>query len=112
MNLTRRMRGRFQFLSRTAIISITTRSSKRSRGCKMRCVPLLALAAGLIAVGLILTARDGAAPVHATVNLNVHVHDNFYHPAGTFGSPTDHNVAQAFCQVANPDPSCDALIHT
>src|SRR3970040_12124 len=78
----------------------------------MRKVILSALAVGL--VSLLLVAGNGVTPAQATHgNLNVHVHDDFYHPTGAFivGPGTDHALAKAACQVANPDPQCDAVIH-
>ena len=73
-----------------------------------------ALATGLLALGLLLIAGDGAGPVQATHgNFNVHVHDDFYHPTGAFivGVGTDHALAETACEKANPDAACDAVIH-
>jgi plastocyanin len=70
-----------------------------------------ALAIGL--VSLLLIAASGADSAQATpANLDVHVHDNYYHPEGAFivGPGTDHTLAQAACQGANPAPACDAVI--
>lgn len=67
----------------------------------------------LVVTALSLGVSGGGRAVHAApVNLNVHVHDDFYHPAGAFivGPGTDHNVAQAACQTANPDAACNAVI--
>jgi plastocyanin len=72
------------------------------------------LAAAVVAIGLAVIAGDGASPVQATHgNLNVHVHDNYYHPNGAFvvGPGTDHTLAKAACQKTSPDPECDAVIH-
>jgi len=53
------------------------------------------------------------ATTHAAVNLNVHVHDDFFHPAGAFivGSSTDHSLAAAACEVPSPASTCDAVIY-
>jgi len=80
----------------------------------MRKVVASAVAAGLLAVTMLVTAGDGAGPVQASHgNLNVHVHDDYYHPAGKFivGSGTDHALAKAACETANPDAECNAVIH-
>ena len=72
------------------------------------------VAAGLLAVSLLVAADDGPVPVQASHgNLNVHVHDDFYHPAGAFvvGPGTDHTLAEAACETANPFAACDAVIH-
>jgi plastocyanin len=78
----------------------------------MRRLSLLAFGS-LLVMALLIVSSDGAAPALAAVNKNVHVHDDFYHPAGAFvvGPGTDHNLAQAACQKANPDAACDATIH-
>lgn len=54
-----------------------------------------------------------AAPPATHGNLNVHVHDDYYHPAGAFLSfgITDHNVAKQMCEAGNPIAACDAVIH-
>ena len=80
----------------------------------MRKVVALALVTGLLAVSLVVAAGDGPVRVQASHgNLNVHVHDDFYHPAGAFvvGPGTDHALAKAACEKANPDAPCDAVIH-
>lgn len=72
---------------------------------------LFILAAAAIAI-YSLVGFEGREAVASPANLNVHVHDDFYHPAGAFivGTGTDHNVAQAACQTASPAPACDAVI--
>lgn len=66
----------------------------------------------LVATGLALALPGSWGTAQAAVNLNVHVHDDFYHPAGAFlvGSSTDHNLAKAACQKASPEAACDAVI--
>jgi plastocyanin len=79
----------------------------------MRRIGWVLTVAVLVATALSLDVSGGGWAVHASpVNKNVHVHDDFYHPAGAFivGTGTDHNVAQAACQKANPDAACDAVI--
>jgi len=71
------------------------------------------IVAVLVASAFSLDVSGGSRAVQASpANKNVHVHDDFYHPAGAFivGTGTDHNVAQAACQKANPDAACDAVI--
>jgi plastocyanin len=63
------------------------------------------------AVSLLVAAGGSSTATASHGNLNVHVHDDFYHPAGAFGVPTNHSTAQAACQLANPSASCDAVIH-
>jgi len=78
----------------------------------MRRLATLLAAAGVLAVSLVLLGGNGTVPAHAATNLNVHVHDDFYHPAGTFlvANVTDHAAAQAACEVPIPDSQCDASI--
>jgi len=73
---------------------------------------LLAVVAAACVVSLLLLGSGGRSPVQASQgNVNVHVHDTFFHPEGAFGTPTDHTAAAAACQLANPDSACDAQIH-
>jgi plastocyanin len=78
----------------------------------MRRLAVSAATAAVLAVCLVLLGGNAAVPAHATVNLNVHVHDDYFHPAGAFlvGPSTSHPLAQAACAVAQPDPQCDARI--
>ena len=73
----------------------------------------LAAVAAIGAIAILLTGSQFIQPVRAAANLAVHVHDDFYHPAGGFANPgpaTNHALAQSFCQVANPASTCDAQI--
>jgi len=66
----------------------------------------------LLAAVMALTLVAGETPAQASHGtFNVHVHDDYFHPAGTFGVPTDHNLAKAACQKASPDAACDSTIH-
>ena len=79
----------------------------------MRTFSALTLGAGLLAIGLLLMARGGTEPAQANPgNLDVHVHDDFFHPKGKFlvGGATDHSLAKAGCEKASPDAECDAAI--
>ncbi len=69
--------------------------------------------AALAAAVVLLAGWPAPTPAKAAVNLNVHVHDDYYHPAGYFivGPGTDHFVAKANCQGLTPAPTCDALIN-
>ena len=72
-----------------------------------------AAVAGLLAAASFGFLVTGSSPVDAVpIVKDAHVHDDYYHPAGTFivGPGTDHTLAMASCQVANPDPECDVLI--
>lgn len=74
----------------------------------MRKFVLVALLAAVFALTLV----AGETPAQASHGIfNVHVHDDYFHPAGTFGVPTDHNLAKAACQKASPDAACDSTIH-
>jgi plastocyanin len=71
-----------------------------------------AISIALIVALAALTMMVAESPARASHgNFNVHVHDDYFHPAGAFGVPTDHTVAKAACQKANPDAACDATIH-
>lgn len=72
-------------------------------------IGLTALAAAVV----LLTGWQATPEAQAAVNLNVHVHDDFYHPAGYFivGPGTDHLVAKSNCQGLQPSVNCDALIN-
>ncbi len=78
----------------------------------MRRLAVSAATASVLAVCLVLLGGNATVPAHAAVNLNVHVHDDYFHPAGAFlvGPSTDHTLAQAACAVTQPDPQCDARI--
>jgi plastocyanin len=70
------------------------------------------VAAGIVApLAYLAVGPQQAEASHG--NLNVHVHDDYYHPAGAFAisSVTDHNLARAACEVGDPPLSCDAIIH-
>ncbi len=77
----------------------------------MNKISFVPLVVGLL-MALLVIGGDTSQTAEATHgNLNVHVHDDFYHPAGAFGSPTDHTAAAAACMVADPAAACDAQIH-
>ena len=71
-----------------------------------------ALAAGLLAVAAAVVLVVPGSPVAAAINKQAHVHDDYYHPVGAFivGPGTDHNLAMAACQVANPPSTCNTVI--
>jgi plastocyanin len=72
---------------------------------------IFTLAVGVLATVLLLAAGDGAEAAHPV--LDIHLHDNYYHVAGTFivSGSTDHVAAKAACQKASPDAPCDAIIN-
>lgn len=82
----------------------------------MRRFKLLAFAAGLVTMAsFAIFVATGSSPADAVAVIKqTHVHDDYYHPAGTFlvGPSTDHNLAQIGCQQANPVPECDTIINT
>jgi len=82
----------------------------------MRGLKLLASAVGIVsAASFAVFLATGTSPVDAVpVIKQTHVHDDYYHPAGTFlvGPSTDHNLAKAGCEQANPVPQCDTIINT
>lgn len=80
----------------------------------MRTLMFLLIIAALVTTAALVTLVGGGTTTEATHgNFMVHVHDNFYHPMGGFivGTGTDHAVAKAACEKANPDAACDAVIH-
>lgn len=80
----------------------------------MRLIWTVIAAVSLLAVGLLLVATGGPEPAQATHgNVEVHVHDNFYHTKGAFlvSGATDHNLAKSACEKASPDAQCDTAIH-
>jgi plastocyanin len=78
----------------------------------MRAFLLLGLAAVSIAAGAIVLASDGVTPARASHGtFNVHVHDDYFHPTGTFVPGAGHANAIALCMQALPDTTCTAVIH-
>lgn len=79
-------------------------------------VPISGLAVGL-AAGLIVAAvvlgvgarSETATASHGT--FNVHVHDDYFHPTGSFVPGAAHANAIALCMLPQPDASCTAVIH-
>jgi plastocyanin len=78
----------------------------------MRAFLLLGLAAAAIAAGAIFLAGGGVTPVTASHGtFNVHVHDDYFHPTGSFVPGAGHVTAEALCEQAVPDTTCTAVIH-
>jgi plastocyanin len=82
----------------------------------MHRVPLsgvaVALAAGLIVAAVVLGVGGGsqtATASHGT--FNVHVHDDYFHPTGSFVPGAGHATAIALCMLPQPDTTCTAVIH-
>jgi plastocyanin len=72
----------------------------------------VAVAAGLIVAAVVLGVGAGsqtATASHGT--FNVHVHDDYFHPTGSFVPGAGHATAIALCQLPQPDPTCTAVIH-
>jgi plastocyanin len=73
---------------------------------------VVAVAAGLIVAAVVLGVGAGsqtATASHGT--FNVHVHDDYFHPTGSFVPGAGHATAIALCQLPQPDPTCTAVIH-
>jgi plastocyanin len=82
----------------------------------MRRFPLsivaVALAAGLIVGAVVFAVGGGPQTVTASHgNFNVHVHDDYFHPTGTFVPGPGHANAMALCMQTQPDTSCTPVIH-
>jgi plastocyanin len=82
----------------------------------MRRVPLagvaIALAAGLVVAAVVVAVGGGsqtATASHGT--FNVHVHDDYFHPTGSFVPGVNHANAIALCMRQQPDTTCTAVIH-
>ncbi len=79
----------------------------------LRLIPV----AGLVVVGVLIAIGPSLLPGATTPasashgNFNVHVHDDFFHPTGSFVPGPGHATAEALCEQGNPDPSCTATIH-
>jgi len=78
----------------------------------MRAFLLLGLTAAAIAAGAIFLAGGGIMPTTASHGtFNVHVHDDYFHPTGSFVPGAGHATAIALCMGASPDTTCTAVIH-
>jgi plastocyanin len=82
----------------------------------MRRFPLsivaVALAAGLMVGAVVFAVGSGSQTATASHgNFNVHVHDDYFHPTGSFVPGPGHATAQALCMQAQPDTSCTSVIH-
>ncbi len=65
----------------------------------------------LVAVAsLFLAFGPGGGIAKAAIIFNAHVHDDYFHPTGTFVPGPGHVTAQALCMQANPDSTCTAKI--
>src|SRR5437773_891556 len=82
----------------------------------MRRIPLSGIAVALT-TGLIVTAvlfAVGSAPRLASAShgaVNVHVHDDYFHPTVNFTVGAGHSNAIALCMRAQPDTTCTAVVH-
>jgi plastocyanin len=59
---------------------------------------------------MFLTFGPGGGVAKAAIIFNAHVHDDYFHPTGTFVPGPAHATAQALCMGATPDPTCTARI--
>lgn len=76
----------------------------------MRRILFAAFAAGLVVTGVLALGAGSYSPVKAAITFNAHVHDDYFHPTGSFVPGPGHVTAQALCMQANPDPTCTAAI--
>ena len=79
----------------------------------MRRLLRLAPIVGLFSMVAILP-YDGASveTAQAAIVFNKHVHDDYFHPTGSFVPGPGHATAQALCMGASPDSTCTATINT
>ncbi len=82
----------------------------------MRRIPLsgiaIALAAGLLVAVVVLAVGPQPETAKASHgNFNVHVHDDYFHPTGSFVPGVNHANAIALCMAAQPDTTCTSVIH-
>lgn len=64
------------------------------------------------ALATVIIAFGGVNAAKAAITFNAHVHDDYFHPTGSFVPGPGHSIAQALCMQANPDPTCTATIDT
>jgi plastocyanin len=73
---------------------------------------LLAVAAAIVVAAIAVVTRDGGTPASATHgNFNVHTHDDYFHPTGSFVPGPGHVTAKALCEAGTPDTTCTSVIH-
>ena len=82
----------------------------------MRKVPLsgvaVVLAAGLVVTAVVFAVGSGSETAKASHgNFNVHAHDDYFHPTGTFVPGPGHATAKALCEALQPDTTCTSVIH-
>lgn len=73
----------------------------------------LFLSGALLTAALLATFVIGFGPSNvakAAITFNVHVHDDYFHPTGTFVPGPGHATAQTLCMQATPDATCTARI--
>ncbi len=70
------------------------------------------IAAAILFIVLPLSSHASHTVDASPGNLDIHVHDTYFHPAGAFlvNGTTDHAAAQLACQKASPDAECDAHV--
>lgn len=78
----------------------------------MRRLLFAALVAAVGAVSLFALSGGGPNIAQAVIIFNAHIHDDYFHPTGSFVPGPGHVTAQALCMGASPDPTCTAVIHT
>jgi plastocyanin len=76
----------------------------------MRIRYLIAPVALVAAAAIGFIALSGG-PIQAANIFNAHVHDDYFHPTGSFVVGPGHSTAQALCMSSTPDPTCTATVN-
>lgn len=63
-------------------------------------------------VTTLVIALGGIQSAKAAIIFNAHVHDDYFHPTGSFVVGPGHSIAQSLCMGATPNPACTATIQT
>jgi plastocyanin len=77
----------------------------------MKAFMLLAVAAAIVAAAIGIVFRDGTTASASHGNFNVHAHDDYFHPTGSFVPGPGHATAKALCEASTPDTTCTSVIH-
>jgi plastocyanin len=78
----------------------------------MRRLIAVAMAVGIVSLAVLSLSGRGPDPVAATHGVfNKHVHDDYFHPTGSFVPGPGHAQAKALCEGATFNNACIATIH-
>jgi plastocyanin len=65
-----------------------------------------------LAVAVLLAIHGSSPATQASHGVfNAHVHDDYFHPTGSFVPGPGHATAQALCMTATPDSTCTSTVH-